>query len=178
MPSLETAPVPIAEQARTDRCGCRFRWRIWWLIVLIVAGGLLAVGAEWRQLERIRQRDRLEASLVKHGAHSCDRFRFEGKDWVWATAKSDAGLKALEELSDLQILDLTDSRVTDAGLSHLKAFPRLERLRLDGADVTDAGLEHLKGMRQLRYVFLFATQVTERGVADLKKALPNAEIAW
>lgn len=178
MSSLEARIVPVADEAKPQRRRRRFRSRAWWLILLIAAGGLVAVGAEWRKLERIERRERLESLLLANGAHSCDHFRADGKDWVWATAKSDAGLEALAELTDLQILDLTDSRVTDAGLSHLEKLHRLERIRLDGTDVTDAGLEHLKGLPRLRQVFLYATQVTERGVAGLKRALPNAEIAW
>ncbi len=178
MSSLETRIVPIAEDSKPQGAGSRFRSRTRWLILLIAAGGLVAWGAERRELERIEQRERLELALVENGAHSCDSFRVDGKDWVWATAKGDAGLKALAELKSLQILDLTDSRVTDAGLAHLEKLHRLERIRLDGTDVTDVGLEHLRGLPRLRSVFLYATQVTERGVAELKRALPDAEIAW
>ncbi len=178
MPSLETQPGPRAAHTKTKHRYRHLQRQTLWLILLIVAGGLLAVGWEWRRFETIQQRDRLELRLMQHGAHSCDRFRLEGKDWVWATARGDAGLEALTALSDLQILELTDSRVTDAGIKHLPAFRRLERLRLDGTDVTDAGLKYLQRMPQLRYVSLFATQVTERGVAELKTALPEAEILW
>lgn len=178
MPSPETQEVPIADPNHLEPRCRRFRPRILWLLLFLVGVELGCVVAQWRRLEDIDQRNRLELALTRRGAQSCDKFRSDGKDWVWAKAKNDAGLKVLTELRDLQILDLTDSQVTDAGLSYLEALPHLERLRLDGTQISDAGLEHLKKMPQLREVYLYATQVTERGVADLRKALPQAEIAW
>lgn len=178
MPSLEKHSDAIAEREESGIRRRRFRPRLIGALLLILGAELVYLGVQWRRLERIERRDRLELALAEQGGHSCDKFRCDGKDWVWAKAKTDAGLEVLEELRDLQILDLTDSQVTDAGLKHLKALPRLERLRLDGSGISDAGLEHLKQMPQLRQVYLFATQVTERGVAELKRALPNAEIAW
>jgi hypothetical protein len=148
------------------------------LLLLVFGVGASWIGAELWQLKRIRDRERLEKTLQAHGGLSRDPFRLEGKDWVWATVKTDAGLEALKDLPGLQLLDLTDSGITDAGLAHLKNLPKLEWLRLDGTEVTDAGLEHIKGMPQLRLIHLYATHVTERGVADLRKALPNLEIRW
>lgn len=174
----ETDTASPADQARVKRRRRRFGRRALLLLVLILGVGLTWLGAELWQLKRIRDRERLETTLQEHGGHSCDRFRLEGRDWVWATVKTDAGLESLKDLPGLQILDLTDSGVTDAGLMHLKDLPKLQWLRLDGADVTDAGLEHIKGMTQLRLIHLYATQVTERGVTDMGKALPKLEIRW
>lgn len=176
LPGTDTAST--ADEAGLRRRRSRFGRRAVLLLLPILGVGLTWIGAELWQLKRIRDRERLERKLAEDGGFSCDAFRLEGKDWVWATVKTDAGLEALKGLPGLQLLDLTDSHVTDAGLAHLKNLPELEWLRLDGTEVTDAGLEHIKAMPQLRLIHLYATQVTERGVADLRKALPNLEIRW
>ncbi|HVS37946.1 MAG TPA: hypothetical protein VMS17_20470 [Gemmataceae bacterium] len=66
---------------------------------------------------------------------------------------TDAGLKELAGLKQLQALYIGDTAVTDAGLKELAALKQLKRL----------DLVHCKG-------------VTDAGVAELKKALPGADI--
>ena len=67
---------------------------------------------------------------------------------------TDAGLKYLKGLTQLQQLSLIQAQVTDAGLEHLKGLTQLERLNLTSTQVTDAGLEHLEGLTQLRQLNL------------------------
>tara|TARA_Y100000766_G_C18340757_1_gene334655 strand:- start:38 stop:190 length:153 start_codon:yes stop_codon:yes gene_type:complete len=43
--------------------------------------------------------------------------------------------------------------------------------------ITDEGLKEVAKLQQLEGLFLNRTQVTKAGVAELKKALPNCEIA-
>jgi len=81
-----------------------------------------------------------------------------------------------EDLTQLQFLSLSESRVTDAGLAHLKGMARLETLWLGGTQVTDAGLVHLRGLTSLTSAMLCRTQVTAAGVANLQHALPGAQI--
>ena len=74
------------------------------------------------------------------------------------------------------ILDLTSTNVTDAGLKHLAGLKQLQKLVLNSTMVTDAGLKHVAGLKQLRELYLFRTKVTAKGKADLKKALPRLTI--
>ena len=71
---------------------------------------------------------------------------------------------------------LSFTQVTDAGLKDLAGLKQLQTLDLFGTQVTDAGLKHLAGLKRLRTLVLGSTQVTGKGKADLKKALPNLEI--
>ena len=79
-----------------------------------------------------------------------------------------AGLKYLQELTHLEVLDLHGTRVNDTGLSHLEGLPRLRSLDLSGTDLTDAGLEHLKGLIELRDLRLSNTKVTDAGIVHLQ----------
>ena len=67
---------------------------------------------------------------------------------------TDAGLEAFKGCQNLNVLDLTDTRVTDAGLAHLA--------RLSG----------------LTNLLLAQTKVTAEGVERLAKALPKCKITW
>ncbi len=89
---------------------------------------------------------------------------------------TDAGLVHLDGSSDLFALFLSNTKITDRGLRHLARLPNLATLRLEGTDVTDAGLKFLKEMHQLRDISLTGTQVTEDGVKRLQKALPDCSI--
>ncbi len=63
---------------------------------------------------------------------------------------SDADLKQLEALTDLQELCLSDAKISDAGLQHLRGLTQLQVLDLEGTKVGDAGLEYLEGLTRLR----------------------------
>jgi len=68
-------------------------------------------------------------------------------------------------------------RITDAGLKHLAALTQLERLDLFCAHITDAGLESLKRLTRLQRLNLGATDVTSEGLTNLQRALPNCQFA-
>ena len=89
---------------------------------------------------------------------------------------TDDGLKHLEGLVSLKDLSLTHTRITDAGLVHLKGLVNLEVLTLSRLQVTDEGLVHLKGLTGLRVLCLYDTQVTDEGVNRLRTALPDCKI--
>ncbi len=84
------------------------------------------------------------------------------------TTVSDAGLEPLKGLTQLQVLDLMGTLVSDAGLKHLKGLIRLRVLNLRVADISDAGLRHLKGLTQLQELDLFGTKVSDAGLQYLK----------
>ena len=64
---------------------------------------------------------------------------------------TDAGLKHLAKLHQLQHLDLRwCGKITDAGLKHLAKLHQLQHLDLDGCEkITDAGLKQLVGIQSL-----------------------------
>jgi internalin A len=92
------------------------------------------------------------------------------------TQMTDAGLKELAGLKQLQWLDLYSTEVTDAGLREMTGLKQLKRLDLSSTKVTDAGLKELAGLKQLKRLYFVGTKVTEAGVAELRKALPECRI--
>ena len=73
--------------------------------------------------------------------------------YVPAGAKAEAtnaGLKHIEGLPQIETLSLSDTEVTDAGLEHLKRLTRLKELDLNRTQVTDAGLERLKHLSKFK----------------------------
>ena len=101
---------------------------------------------------------------------------FSGKPFVKVvlsyTKVTDAGLKELKEITNLQLLSLAGTQVTDAGLKELKDLKTLIGLNLIGTQVTDAGLKELTNLTSLQTLYLSFTQVTDAGVKELKMALP------
>ena len=89
---------------------------------------------------------------------------------------TDAGLKELAGLKQLQTLILNGNLVTDAGLKELAGLKQLQTLYLGSTRVTDAGLKELAGLKQLQSLNLHDTKVTNAGVQELQKALPEVRI--
>ncbi len=94
------------------------------------------------------------------------------------TKVSDAGLEQLKGLTQLQGLSLDRTKVSDAGLELLKGLTKLQGLCLDDTRISDAGLQHLKGLTQLQVLTLDRTRVTGAGVKKLQQALPNCYIQY
>ena len=84
------------------------------------------------------------------------------------TPVSDVGLQHLQALRRLRELTLQGTRVTDVGLSHLEELTELEDLSLGYTRVSDAGLQHLRPLRRLKRLLLYDTQITDTGLAYLK----------
>ena len=81
---------------------------------------------------------------------------------------TDAGLKHLERMPDLDALSLGGStQITDAGMSHLIGLGNLRTLQIEGTQVTDAGLVHLAGMTKIEHLFLSGTHITGPGLVHL-----------
>ena len=73
-------------------------------------------------------------------------------------------------------LDLSWTHVTEAGLKDLAPLTQLQWLFLDGLPVTDVGLKDLHGLKQLHTLTVYDTRVSRIGVAELRKALPKVAI--
>jgi hypothetical protein len=93
------------------------------------------------------------------------------------STRTDLGLKHyLAAVEPPTRLRLHRWNVSDAGLKELAGLRNLQRLDLWGTQVTDAGVEHLKGLTKLQVLQLDRTQVTDEGVKRLQEALPNCKI--
>ena len=69
-----------------------------------------------------------------------------------------------------------DSRVTDAGLRHLQDMLQLDTLCLPAETVTDKGLESLKGLLNLKFLYLAGSRVDGRGIRPLGLSAKIGEI--
>jgi hypothetical protein len=67
--------------------------------------------------------------------------------------------------------------VSDAGLKELKELSNLEDLELRDDNIADAGLKELKELKNLKWMPLQRTKVTDAGVEELRKALPKLKNA-
>ncbi|MCH2203234.1 MAG: PQQ-binding-like beta-propeller repeat protein [Fuerstiella sp.] len=86
---------------------------------------------------------------------------------------SDAGLKQLSGLKDLELLSLSGNLVTDDGLRHLKPLSKLDELDLSLLPITDDAIRHLAPLKQLRQLELLYSEgfaganVTDKGLETL-----------
>lgn len=103
-----------------------------------------------------------------------------GKDLVWLdlsrTGISDAGLKVLGKMPNLQYLDLRETAVGDAGLEALAPLRNLQTLGLYGTAVTDSGLPALQRLPGLRRLYLGGTKVTPTGLAGLRQTRKELQL--
>ena len=86
---------------------------------------------------------------------------------------TDEDLAFLEDESETWRLLLGRTSVTDAGLKHIGRLTQLELLELSHTAVTDAGLDHLDGLKNLESIGVSGTRVTLEGFQRLKQALPQ-----
>ena len=97
-----------------------------------------------------------------------------GNDLFWLdlsrTGITDAGLKVLAKMPNLERLDLRGTAVGDAGVRALAGLSHLETLNLYGTRVTDVGLQALRELPSLRRLYVGGTPVTEPGLEALRKA--------
>jgi hypothetical protein len=92
------------------------------------------------------------------------------------TSVTDAGLKDLATLTELRALYLIGTNITNAGLKEVATLKKLEKLYVVGAKVTDAGLKSLVNLKQLQELNLSGTMVTGAGERELQKALPACQV--
>ena len=84
--------------------------------------------------------------------------------------------KRPSEDADVTELLLGNTQVTDAGMKELKGLKNLQKLFLNQTQVTDSGLKELKELKNLRVLYLVGTQVTDAGIKEMKEALPECLI--
>jgi internalin A len=86
---------------------------------------------------------------------------------IFNTKISGNGLKELSELNNLQDLDLLSTQVTDAGLKVLASLKNLQALNLGNTRVSNVGLKELANLKNLRSLKLNRTLVTDAGLREL-----------
>ena len=93
---------------------------------------------------------------------------------IYSSKITDSSLVHLEQLTSLQVLDLSrNKKITDAGVALLSELPNLTELRIDGSQITDAAIADLKKLTKLRSLSISNTKISSDGVAQLEKALPQ-----
>jgi hypothetical protein len=101
---------------------------------------------------------------------------------LWCTNVGDKSMAYLRGLGNLRDLDISQTKVTNSGLVHLKDLPQLESISLGGTAVDDNGLRLLAECRRLKKVNLwareFSHQFTPAGVARFRRSMPNCDVFY
>ncbi len=156
-----------------------------WPILLLVVGLALAVGPplvnrltpiDLGPYESIVEGER-HLTLTGWDRTSYDFLRNENDLVVLQMANadvSDATVRLLAGMSQLQELDLDNTAITDASLAALAGLPALEILRLKNTKISDQGFrEHLAKSPTLRQLDLSGTGVSAESVAAWRKDKPG-----
>ncbi len=94
------------------------------------------------------------------------------------TAVTDAGMEDIAKIKGLRRLIVSYTSVSDVGLAVIGKIDTLVELNVENAgEITDVGLKHLHELKELRALFLGDSKYSPEGLKELKKALPNCEIA-
>ena len=83
------------------------------------------------------------------------------------TQVTDAGVRSIGRLKNLDWLTIEHARITDACMQDIARLPRLKHLDLRQNRITDRGLAQLKGMK-LEFLGLVTTKITDRGIDEIK----------
>ena len=96
---------------------------------------------------------------------------------LFYTSITDAGLGHLRMLPNLRELRLGRTKISDAGLKVLSELTQLQILDVsEDPQVTNAGLEYLYSLKSLTDINVFATGVTTAGVRKFRMAVPNCRV--
>jgi internalin A len=99
--------------------------------------------------------------------------RLDGADFDESDL-GDSGLARLQGL-DLHYLCLLQTKVTDAGVRHIRSLTNLEDLYLSSTSVGDAGMADLATLPKLLVLHVSETNVTDLGIKSIVK-LPALKI--
>ena len=115
------------------------RWQFS-LRTLLVAVAVLCIGFGWlgMKLNSVRLQRRAAVEIEKLGGSVL----FEG-----------------DFFPNVVEVKFRGTQVTDAGLKELAGLTELQLLDLEGTQVTDAGLKELAGLKKLQGLYLYSTQV-------------------
>ena len=91
---------------------------------------------------------------------------------TWLDARrdlQDEDLVCLRNFTDLEFLNLSNTRITDAGLAELRNLPRLRYLLLNSTKINGKGFEHLATLPALAELALDDTPISDENFASLQK---------
>lgn len=88
---------------------------------------------------------------------------------LWQTRITDASGAAVAKLSKLRTLRLTGTAIGDSFITQLKEMPDLATIELANTKVTDASLAHLAGFPSLKSITSYGTAVTDAGAKPLSE---------
>lgn len=88
------------------------------------------------------------------------------------TRLSDRGLAELSALANLSLLDVSGTSVTDAGVAALGPLEKLRELRLARTEISDAAMIYLAALPRIEKLDLSDTAVTDVGLKKLADVAP------
>lgn len=121
---------------------------------------------------RLKQLRALDLPTYGHAVAQAGDFWLDGQP----KRITDAGMKHLGELTNLEWLYLSGAGITDAGLAHVRGLKKLERLHFGALpNVKGPGLEHLAELPKLTTIIL-PRDWSQEMVAAVKKVKPKANV--
>ena len=94
----------------------------------------------------------------------------------WGLALSDFNLESIEALTELETLNLRDSKITYRGLARLEALVNLEALDLSRTPIMSRGLASLAKLPKMRTLRLWQVEKVDDEVATYLAAFENLEV--
>jgi hypothetical protein len=88
---------------------------------------------------------------------------------IYSKRMTDAQLRQLKPLTNLNSLTLGCPQLTDEGIEDLNCHTGLTHLFLSTSQVTGSGLSKLNDLKQLAYLGLHHTQMSDDGLAELAR---------
>jgi hypothetical protein len=131
--------------------------------------------AEWDRLIAVMQERRI-TTLESHGlmtdavlARVAGLAHVTGLLLGGSRQLTDAGLRHLSRMPQMQRLDLTGVKLTDSGLAVLADLPDLRTFDMTWQrGITDAGVAHLRGCERIEHVNLMGTLTGDDAIAALQ----------
>ncbi len=131
------------------------------IFLLIISSVLWAHGKESSAINKLKERGGI-ISAAQSGGLSVE-FHLRGRDL------QDEGLEPAQELKDVRVLNLRDTKITSAGIKHIGGMENLRRLHLERTQVDDSCINYLTGLQKLEYLNLYSTKITDEGLTKLKE---------
>ena len=134
-------------------------------------GGLNLKDASLTPLRKMTELEKLQlwaGDGVTDSGLSCLKGMTRMRSLILSAPITAAGMNHLSEMTDLQVLSISSSRLSNAGFEHLAKMKKLEELDLRASSITGPGLAMLRNLPHLHKLALSATPITDRGLEHLK----------
>jgi hypothetical protein len=130
------------------------------LFLFIFSSIIWAQGKESNAINKLKESGGIISSADSGGWRI--EFHLRGRDL------QDDGLEPAQDLKDVRLLNLRDTKITSAGIKHIEGMKNLRRLHLERTQIDDACIDYLTGLQQLEYLNLYSTKITDKGLEKLK----------